>query len=317
MSKSSFNGVNYSLRPSKTIQRGLVFEGLRRLQEALNWSKATYVGFGSIWFTDFILAHKALNISRMVSIESDNIGYSRARFNKPYRFIRMKYGLSYDKIPQLYEEVRFPNYPAILWLDYDQRIDSDKLDEIRYIVENATADSVLLVTFDASEKLYGSDPSQVAEYLGVLFDRLAPNNFTREQVRKFGLATTLANLTRDVMISASSKARKSNECLPAFNIVYQDKATMVTVGAAFPSPTTRDDVRRAIAASTWPGVVAEPIIAPHLTSKEASVLQSNLPAGLGMSRDAVRDLGFDLEEEQIKAFERFYRHYPTFAQIIP
>jgi len=229
----------------------------------------------------------------------------------------MKYGLSYDKIPQLYEEVRFPNYPAILWLDYDQRIDSDKLDEIRYIVENATADSVLLVTFDASEKLYGSDPSQVAEYLGVLFDRLAPNNFTREQVRKFGLATTLANLTRDVMISASSKARKSNECLPAFNIVYQDKATMVTVGAAFPSPTTRDDVRRAIAASTWPGVVAEPIIAPHLTSKEASVLQSNLPAGLGMSRDAVRDLGFDLEEEQIKAFERFYRHYPTFAQIIP
>ena len=60
----SFDAVNYSLRPSKTIQRQLVFEGVRMLQVALDPVKA-YIGFGSIWFTDFVMAHK-IWVSKMI-----------------------------------------------------------------------------------------------------------------------------------------------------------------------------------------------------------------------------------------------------------
>jgi len=58
------------------------------------------------------------------------------------------------------------------------------------------------------------------------------------------------------------------------------------------------------------------IIAPLLTLREAAVLQAELPAAARLERSRIRDLGFDLEESQIRAFEEFYRFYPWFAQIV-
>ena len=80
---ASFDIVNYSLRPSKGIQRQIVFDGIRMLKSRLELSEMIYVGLGSIWFSDFVQAHKSLDIRRMVSIEADDTGYCRARFNKP------------------------------------------------------------------------------------------------------------------------------------------------------------------------------------------------------------------------------------------
>lgn len=315
MSEPSFKGVNYSLRPSKTIQRGLVFEGLRALRDDLDWSKASYVGMGSIWFTDFVLAHRALGLNRMVSIESHSIGYQRAVFNKPYRFIRMKEGFTFDVVPTLYEdEVRFPNNPAIMWLDYDSALDDDKLDELRYVVEKATADSVLLVTFDASDRHYGVLDERGAN-LRDLFGNLAPQRFKASELAGLKLGITLADLVEKLLRSASLKARKVNPGIPAFKIVYQDGATMVTVGVVFPRQEKRDRVARRVASVNWPGRPDAPVIAPHLTMKEASALQANLPVRAPMTRRDVRRLGFDLEDEQIEAFAKFYRHYPTFAQV--
>jgi len=41
-----------------------------------------------------------------------------------------------------------------------------------------------------------------------------------------------------------------------------------------------------------------------------------LPRANPLSRAEVRALGFDLNEEQIEAFETYYRQYPAFAQIV-
>jgi hypothetical protein len=316
MSEPSFKGVNYSLRPSKTIQRGLVFEGLRSLREDLDWSRASYVGMGSIWFTDFVLAHKALGLKRMVSIESHPIGFRRAVFNKPYSFIRMKEGLTYDVVPTLYEnEIRFPGNPAIVWLDYDSELDEDKLDELRYVVENATDDSVLLVTFNSNERHYGNEPGDRVEALQELFGNLAPQRMKGSEVTGLKFAATMADLTEKLMRSTSLRARKANPCVPAFSIVYQDKATMVTVGAVFPHREREARVKKRVDGRNWPAKPDAPVIAPHLTSKEASVLQANLPLRGEITRQDIRRLGFDLEEEQIEAFAKFYRHYPVFAQV--
>lgn len=316
MADPSFNGVNYSLRPSKTIQRGLVFDGLRKLQETLDWDKATYLGFGSIWFTDFVMAHRLLRIDRMVSIECHPIGFRRARFNQPYKFIRVKEGLSLDVIPKLYEEAWFPTHPSIAWLDYDERLDDNKIDEIRFMVENARPGSVLLVTFDASEKHYGTNSDERREALVDLFGRSVPTRLPRASLRHIGFARTLARLTQGLMEGTSTRMRKENGCQPAFRMVYRDKATMVTVGAVFPDPKDRVAVGKTLRARDWPGFVDNAIEAPHLTSKEVAVLQANLPKRGGMTRDAVQGLGFDLEETQIEAFETYYRYYPTFAQVV-
>lgn len=317
MADPSFKGVNYSIRPSKTIQRALVFLGLRSLQEHVNWTKASYVGMGSIWFTDFVLAHKTLGLNRMVSIEGHEIGFRRAVFNKPYRFVRMKNGLTYDVIPTLFEnEVRFPVNPAIIWLDYDEAVDEQKLDEIRYVVENATDDSVLLVTFNCKDSKYGNTVFERQERIQELFGNFTPQKIKGGRVSGLNLGKTLGELTEKVMTSTSLKIRKTNDCVPAFRIVYQDSATMVTVGAIFPRASKRAAVKKTVSAKSWTGRPENPVVAPHLTSKEASILQANLPIRGNLTREAVQNLGFDLEEEQIAAFSAFYRYYPTFAQII-
>ncbi|HYD27286.1 O-methyltransferase [Brevundimonas sp.] len=311
----SFNAVNYSLRPSKTIQRGLIFEGLRLIQDKVAWGRATYIGLGSVWFTDFIMAHKILRLERMISIEAHEIGFSRAKFNKPYRFVRVEHGYSFDVTPRLFEAKHLQVYPSIIWLDYDEPIGERELEELRDLVPRLPDNSVLLTTFNATDKKYGRSPDLVLARLRELFGEDATSSLQKGDVRELNLASSLAELVMNVIANTSRRVAKKNRCLPAFNVVYRDKATMVSVGAVFPSPDIRPAVRDIVGADSWPGWVERPVLAPHLTGKEVSVIQAKLPTRRTLSRETIQALGFDLEDEQIQAFKEFYRHYPTFAQV--
>ena len=46
------------------------------------------------------------------------------------------------------------------------------------------------------------------------------------------------------------------------------------------------------------------------------MLQSLLPCTTKLTRTDIQKLGFDLEDNQIEAFETYYRQYPAFAQIV-
>ncbi len=48
---ASFDAVNYSLRPSKSIQRAIVFDGVRKLQSHLDLDQLIYVGWLSNCFS--------------------------------------------------------------------------------------------------------------------------------------------------------------------------------------------------------------------------------------------------------------------------
>jgi hypothetical protein len=91
---------------------------------------------------------------------------------------------------------------------------------------------------------------------------------------------------------------------------------MVTVGAVFPSPELQRKTLTKIQSPSWGGFVTEPIVAPHLTSKEVAVLQGALPSREELTRRSVQELGFDLEVDQLRAFQEHYRRYPTFAQVL-
>jgi hypothetical protein len=91
---------------------------------------------------------------------------------------------------------------------------------------------------------------------------------------------------------------------------------MVTVGGILPAKGAVPAAMEAVNRTDWPCRPKKAIKAPHLTIREAVVLQSQLPSADKLSREDVRRLGFDLEDEQIEAFEMYYRQYPAFAQII-
>ena len=312
---ASFDTVNYSLRPSKHIQRQLIFEGIRVLHADLALENAAYVGFGSIWFTDFVMAHKLLNISDMVSIEGHKIGYRRAVFNAPYATVRVEHGHSSAVLPKLYTDDTLEGKPWVVWLDFDIQITEAIVNDIRSVIEHAPVNTVFLTTFNGRDSKYGRKKDRPGR-LEELFGGVVPDKFPEGRCTDDAMQWTLADLATDFMKAVTAPVRRGG-FIPAFRAVYQDTTPMVTVGGVLPSNANAAAVVQAVVGGAdWRCRPMDRIVAPHLTMREAFALQSVLPRPGGLSRRVVRSLKLDLEDEQIDIFEKYYKEYPAFAQIV-
>src|SRR5947208_3271845 len=86
--------INYALRPAKSIERKMLTEAFGCLASFGRVSAYRYVGFGSPFFSDFILFHRTLGINNMISIEQDVDHRERFAFNRPFSCIQLEYGSS-------------------------------------------------------------------------------------------------------------------------------------------------------------------------------------------------------------------------------
>ena len=311
---ASFDEVNYSLRPSKSIQRQIVFDGIRTLQSRLGVARSVYIGLGSIWFTDFVMAHKLLGIDDMISMEKSKIGYSRACFNSPYATVRVRPGSSSDILPTLLDDEDVARYPWVIWLDYDTDFNESLRADTRIVIERAPGNTVFLVTFNGNEQRYGRAKDR-PKRLRELFGDVVPDDLSAEECKGSYMQKTLAGLAIGFMKSVAAGSMRQGGFVPAFRVIYKDSAAMVTVGGLLPSQRT-EAAAKVVEEADWKCQPTEPIVAPHLTIREAMALQSKLPNIDGLSEDAVKSLGFELEEEQLKVYEKYYREYPTFVQIL-
>lgn len=313
---ASFDAVNYSLRPSKSIQRSLVFDDVRRLQsiEAFVQNPLVYVGFGSIWFVDFLIAHRSLGAADLISVESDAIGFRRAEFNKPFSCVTVLDGHSGIVLPDLYSRPELQQRPWMMWLDYDYEFDESVREDVQLAVERLPADSVFLVTVNATPSKYGQRPRDREERLRTLFGDAVPATVTRSQLDREGFSELLKTCVMDYMTSVVFERSRPGGFHKAFSIAYKDQAPMITVGGILPSESSSGDVKTLITSTNWKSLPVGPVAAPHLTAKEAASLQSQLPHGL--DRPKVQGLGFDLDEDQIEAFKQYYLFYPNYAQVL-
>lgn len=312
---ASFDAINYSLRPSKSIQRQLVFSGVAHLLDHLDLDNLVYVGFGSVWFTDFLSAHRILGVDDMISIENHPIGYQRALYNSPFATVRVEEGLSTDILPKLRAEARLAARPWMIWLDYDGYLDEGAIDDLRWSIENAPENSILLTTFNGHEMNYGRAPDRVQRLRDILGD-VVPDDLSKSSCQGDRMQETIATLCLDFLRSAAIQVARPGGFVPAFRILYRDSAPMVTVGGLLPSKGAASIAKDHVSHLDWPACPAHPIHAPHLTMREAASLQALLPRSDKLTRAVVQRLGFDLEEDQIEAFQRYYLQYPAFAQIV-
>ena len=237
---SSLHYINYSLRPSKSIQRQMVFDGIRTLRSHLNINESIYVGFGSIWFADFVMAHKILDIDEMISMEKDEILYRRAVFNSPYASVKVHQGSSSDILPTLYEDETICERPWVIWLDYDSAFNETSIDDTRTAIESAPDDTICLVTFNGNESKYGrakDRPSRLRD----LFGDVVPDDLCMSRCDSTNMQNTLADLAADFMKSSAAGGARLGGFVPAFRMIYRDGAVMVTVGGVLPS--SRDTAR--------------------------------------------------------------------------
>lgn len=313
---ASFDSVNYSIRPSKSVQRGIVFEGLRRISNVMEIGNAIYVGFGSIWFTDFVQAHKVLDIDDMVSIEANEIGFRRATFNKAYRTISVMEGRASARLPDIIEIEGYNARPWIIWLDYDSALDEEIVEDMQWVLSNAPPNSVVLFTVSATQNAYGNKPIQRPERIRSLLGNVVPDELSKEDCSKETLPVTLAGLMMDFLKSEVADAARPGGFVEAFRLPYLDSVPMVTVGGILPAKGASAAARALVANGSWKGVVEDVIEAPPMTLREIATLQAELPAVGTLSRARIQELGFDLHERQVQSFQRYYKYLPSFAEIV-
>jgi hypothetical protein len=316
---SSSSVINYSVRHNKSIERALVFEALRRLQAVLPWDACVYVGLGSAWFVDFDLAHRELGVETMISIEGDETTYQRACFNAPFRTVEVLRGFSHDETPKLLARPSLRGRPWIVWLDYDEKLDGTKLDELNNLIREAPPNSVILTTFNAHAGSYASSNEERLKEFKELFGAAFPSEAhpAGRGLNKFStVQRVLAEALLDTLDSTARSVARPGGLHRGFNLRYQDGAPMVTVGVVLSSPDRRQAVAEVVSDPNWRALGVDSIESPPLTPKEVAALRTLLPSTTAPNRDDVKRLGFDLPESQIASFVRYYLDYPSWVQTV-
>lgn len=314
---ASFDAVNYAIRPNKNVERKLVFSSLRELDRQFDLSGHRYIGLGSVWFVDFVLAHKSLGIADMVSIESDAIGHRRAEFNRPLSCIEVILGESSAVLPG----IDYTDKPSLLWLDYDSGIGGPVLQDIANILPILRPGSVFIVTLSAkkadlpSEDVNGEPMTPEQALREVAGDLVAPV-LPPQRFRKTDYPKLIAEIVSNQFQSIALQTRGEKTWVEMFKIEYVDSTQMVTVGGFVSTPDTEEDARRVVDDERWRGIETAPIALPPLTLKEKIALDSLMPSTSPPTPQRVHQLGFALRSDQIDAYHRHYRDYPVFGEMI-
>lgn len=242
MSAPSYELVDYRFRPAKAVERKMMCEALRRLSAFGPLDSYRYIGFGSVFFSDFLLIHRSLGLTRMVSIERDKSRERRFRFNRPFAAIRCLFKESTAALPTLGWKHR-----SIVWLDYDTTYSPNMATDIETVCANAPSGSVLIVTVDARPRSK-TTPDQWTDELALLRSEFASRlpldivvggkrrSVTPSTLASGGLARVYATMIhaaaegtcRSRAAGQTPERRVSFQKL--FDFEYADGARMLTVG---------------------------------------------------------------------------------------
>ena len=337
--KSSYEKINYSLRPAKNIERKMLCEVITRLSLIQSIEKYRYIGFGSPYFTDFVLLHKMFGIIDLISIEKDKFNEERFVFNKPYSCIEMMFEDSHDALTKITSWKK----PTILWLDYDQRLDSNMLDDIGVFYSLACSGSMFIVTVSVKPDDFEKDDEG---------DIIIPKDKSIKQIRLEKFKTRISGsrlpyeiddlnlgveefpkivykiINNEIHTALGERngglsAKEKLEYKQLFNFLYNDGTLMLTIGGIIFNEKQKDKVNE----MNFPSFdfVKEreefyTIKVPSLTFKEIRYLDSFLPKKAGKQtknsnqerKDKIEKM--PLEIEDINDYTKIYRYFPNFAE---
>jgi len=318
---ASFRRIDYSLRPAKYAERRMLSEVFRRLRPFQPVEEYLYVGFGSVWFSDFILFHKALGIRDMISIEQAGKAAPRIIANKPFR-IHIDFRSSSKVLPELDWKRR-----QFLWLDYDDPLSPAMLLDARTVAGNATSGTVVALSVqcmrspDVTAAELDDDPNGPPAL--VRFRQRFGRERVPQEVQEDDLMGwpygTVSRAMLVAEIAAALAVRNSNgkpdemKFKTICEFEYEDGAKMTTLLGIFyrdSDVTTLEQCGFDKLEFLAPGGRPVRIPVPKLTTREFRSLESQLPLKDG----AELELG-EIPAAEAKFFAEMYRYLPNFAVI--
>lgn len=304
----SFDAINYATRPNKTVERKMLVETLAHLGSAFPMRDYRYLGFGSMWFSDFILAHHVLEIRDMISIESAESRKDRAEFNRPFGCVKVEMGSASRVLPRIDWTKR-----VVCWLDYDGPISEAVVGDVSLVGSYSPAGSVVVVSVNADvrtieEKDGGSAAARAARLRDIAGDAVPVGT---DSVDRLNYPDVLAKTLENVLVHSVRNSGRSLSYEPLFNFKYSDGAPMVTVGGILLDDSLRESYVRPPFPYLTPGRQFE-IAVPHLTIREKLAFDRLLPSS---HPPTVKALQFTIPSQAIEAYWLFYRYYPLFSEL--
>ncbi len=328
---SSFEKINYNLRPNKCIERKMMSEVLGRLSFIEDLDTYRYIGFGSPYFADFILFHKNLGITNLVSIEKETSKSDRFDFNVPYSGITMKYGHSNTVLPNL----ELGSKRNVVWLDYDDKVSDFMFSDINTFFSESMAGSFFIISVNVEEESMKfsenndeKQPTQKEFRLNQLIDRVGKQRLPNEIMEQNMNTKNLSNATYQMIIrqietsllNRNGKKKNTVDFMQVFNFSYKDNATILTVGGVLFDKSQRGAVKK-MAFNKFPFYSDKDesykIQCPNLTFREIKALDKLLPSvlerkGLGFKNEAFNQIPLNITD--VEKYARVYRYYPNFTE---
>lgn len=320
----SFRRIDYSLRPAKHAERRMLCDVFRRLSHFQPVETYRYVGFGSVWFSDFVLFHRALGVRDMLSIEQAVQSRLRFEANKPFA-INIDFRPSRLALPDLDYDLR-----QFIWLDYDDPITLDMVNDVAAITRRASSGTVLVVSVQCvrppdvteAERELTSDPNAASAT-----DRFATrmnadgvarvgSDLEREQLSNWAFG----DLSRSILYAEVDRVLENRRLATPERAVsyrhicdfeYEDGAKMTTMALIFHS---EDETARVEACRFENLEFLDPdgeavfIPTPKLTPREFRHLESQLP----LPAEAQLDIGH-IPLAETRRFADLYRYFPSFV----
>lgn len=315
---TSYERIDYNLRPAKSVERKMLCEAFRRLLNFSDLTEYKYVGFGSTFFSDFSLIHKSLGLTDLLSIEKEEKDKERFRFNRPYKCVRLRFGDANDVLPTISWAKKI-----ILWLDYDYKLDESMLTDIGTFISRAQTGSVILLTMDVAPDNLPDKEGEKNRY-EQLTERInkakIPIDVEEKHLDKENCPKVCYNIVNNEIDEVLAKRNWGLEnkfkltYKQLFNFIYKDGSSpMLTIGGIIYSNNDKDKIKKChferLDFIKTEKNKYEPykINVPKLTFREMRYLDKKLPSSKRVN------LRF-ISKKIMKDYSKIYRYFPNFVE---
>lgn len=301
--------INYALRPAKCVERKILCELLSKCETQIPIHEYRYIGFGSFYFSDFVLFHNQLNIEKMISIEASS-KIDRYTYNKPYQCITILPGTA---MSMLSGEISFTGETKdVIWLDYDDAFNQDMLADLMIAASKVSSGSFIFTSFNRS--IHRDPECRVAD-LKERFGEFLPTLTGREINNE-----TSSNLFYEILDDAIQKAisernvaeEKNLTAHTIFFIKYRDGAPMITIGYYLADEESWSKLCQSkVSEFPWftTNNTPQTVDVPCFTKAEIREINRLLP---GTSPSEIHDSLPYLKLSDIEKYAKIYKYYPNF-----
>ena len=306
----------YHLRPNKAVDRFVMIEILRRLEQFSNLSEYTYHGLGGPYLEDFRVLYQECGEIDMVSIEKNSEVFKRQEFHRPFSGVSLKNIDVFDFV----DDYESNGKKSIFWLDFTD-LEFRNIEYFQLLLTKVSEESIVKVTLRAHAGDYLQKPGDFLQK----FDGLLPAGSRKVPHKQAEYASLIQGMVK-VAAGQTMRTFPGNKFQPIASFFYADTVGILTVTGILCSVAASPGIRQAFQDWEFANLDWSPpkiIDVPVLSTKERLFLEDKLPCDEPAGETLLRELGYRIAgtregtRTQLEQYANFHRHYPHFIRAVP